>query len=247
MALAMKPASALLMDSHMANMMMTFVEGHERILKKARSKKEAFRTSAPFLTPTYGKDGVIYFTTNTERYDFVENHNMDIAGIRMGEPLVKNGVVQRCIQTRQAISETVNEKIYGISLNLWAAPIFEDDDEHNAVVGTYGVFAPRRHPVVKAFDIFAPIIIDSQPEGAWVGASDTEKVLCRMGSEKFDTNVVVGLPISEVKTAMQTIQARKRVQVDINTRKLGNIRMISIPLFDEESGELVGTFGITTP
>ena len=247
MALAMKPASALLMDSHMANMMMTFVEGHERILKKARSKKEAFRTSAPFLTPTYGKDGVIYFTTDTQRYDFVENHNMDIAGIRMGEPLVKNGVVQRCIQTRKAISETVNEKIYGISLNLWVAPIFEDDDEHNAVVGTYGVFAPRLHPVVKAFDIFAPIIIDSQPEGAWVGASDTEKVLCRMGSEKFDTNVVVGLPISEVKTAMQTMQAQKRVQVDINTRKLGNIRMISIPLFDEESGELVGTFGITTP
>ena len=115
------------------------------------------------------------------------------------------------------------------------------------MVGTYGVFAPRLHPVVKAFDIFAPIIIDSQPEGAWVGASYTEKVLCRMGSEKFDTNVVVGLPISEVKTAMQTMQAQKRVQVDINTRKLGNIRMISIPLFDEESGELVGTFGITTP
>ncbi|MDD2620380.1 MAG: methyl-accepting chemotaxis protein [Syntrophomonadaceae bacterium] len=243
----LKPASALLMDSNMANIMMTFVEGHERILKKARSKKEAFRTSAPFLTPTYGKDGVIYFTTDTQRYDCIQNHNMEIAGIRVGEPLIQGGLIQRCIQTRKAISETVNEKIYGIRLNLWVAPIFEDDDDRNAVVGTYGVFAPRLHPVVKAFDIFAPIIIDSQPEGAWVGASDMEKVNCRMGSEKFDTNVTIGLPITEVKTAMQTIEARKRIQVDISTRKLGNIRMISIPLFDEETGEVVGTFGITTP
>ncbi|PKM78066.1 MAG: chemotaxis protein [Firmicutes bacterium HGW-Firmicutes-15] len=243
----MKSASASLMDSHMANVMMTFVEGHERILKRARSKKEAFRTSAAFLTPTYGKDGVIYFTTDTLRYDFVQNHNIEFAGIRVGETLVQGGVIQRCIQTRKPISETVNEKIYGIRLNIWVVPIFEDDDEHNAVAGTYGVFAPRLHPVVKAFDIFAPIIIDSQPEGAWVGASDMEKVNCRMGSDKFDTNVTIGLPITEVKTAVQTIQAKKRIQVDISTKKLGNIRMISIPLFDEETGEVVGTFGITTP
>ncbi|MDD3269893.1 MAG: methyl-accepting chemotaxis protein [Syntrophomonadaceae bacterium] len=247
LALSMKPPSVLLMDSSMANIMMTFVEGHERILKKARSKKEAFRTSAPFLTPTYGKDGVIYFTTDTKHYDFVENHNMNIAGIQAGQTLIQGGLIQRCIQSRKAISETVNEKVYGIRLNIWVTPIFADDDARNAVVGTYGVFAPRLHPVVKAFDIFAPIIIDSQPEGAWVGASDMEKVLCRMGSKKFDTNVVIGLPISEVKTAVQTIQARKRIQVDINTKKLGVIRMISIPLFDEENGEVVGTFGITTP
>ncbi len=247
MALAMKPASALLMDSRMANVMMTFVEGHERILKKARSKKEAFRTSAPFLTPTYGKDGVIYFTTDTKHFDFVENHNMNIAGIETGVALVQGGHILRCIQTGKPVSETVNEKVYGIRLNLWVAPIFEDDDERNPVIGTYGVFAPRLHPVVKAFDIFAPIIIDSQPEGAWVGASDMEKVLRRMGSEKFDTNVVVGLPITEVKTAMQTLQAKKRIQVDIPTKKLGDIRMISIPLFDEETGEVVGTFGITAP
>ena len=163
----LKSPTSSLIDSHIANVMMTFVEGHERVLKKARSKKEAFRTSAAFLTKTYGKDGVIYFTTDTQKYDFVNNHNFSMTGIAVGEPLVQGGRVQRCIQSRQPISEVIPKNVYGTALNIWVAPIFEDDDESLPVVGTYGVFAPRLHPIIKAFDIFAPIIIDSQPAGAW--------------------------------------------------------------------------------
>lgn len=240
------PASTLI-DSHVANVMMTFVEGHERVLKKARSKKEAFRTSAAFLTKTYGKDGVIYFTTDTKKYDFVNNHNFTLAGIAAGEPLVSGGRIERCIQTRQPVSETVPKNVYGTTLNVWVVPIFEDDDERLPVVGTYGVFAPRLHPVLKAFDIFAPIIIDSQPAGAWVGASDLEKCIAAMNSDNFGVDVKIGDPVQGVKTAMITIEKKKRVQIDLLTKKLGNIRMISIPLFDEETGDIEGTFGITIP
>ncbi len=244
----LKPADALLVDSQIANVMMTSMEGHEKVLKSARSKKEAFRTSASFLTQTYGMDGVLYFTTNTECYDFVEKHKISIDGIRKGEPLVKGGNIARCITTRKEISEIVDAKVYGMRLQLWVSPIFEDDDVNKQVVGTYGVFKPKLHPIAKAFDIFAPIIIDSQPEGAWVGITDLEKIRYRMGSDKFDLkDIQVGSPLQDRDTGSQSIRAKKKVQNDITTKKHGKIRMTGIPLFDEETGDMVGSFGIAVP
>ncbi|PKM77208.1 MAG: chemotaxis protein [Firmicutes bacterium HGW-Firmicutes-15] len=244
----LKPEAALMVDSQIANVMMTSMEGHQKVLNSARSKKEAFRTSAPFLTQTYGMDGVLYFTTNTECYDFVENNRLSIAGIRLGEPLVKGGIIARCISTRKEISETVDASVYGTRLQLWVLPIFEDDDKNKPVVGTYGVYKPKLHPVAKAFDIFAPIIIESQPEGAWVGVTDLKTIRYRMGSDKFDLkDVQVGSPLAERDTGAQSIRAKKKVQNDITTKKHGKIRMIGIPLFDEETGDLVGSFGIAVP
>jgi hypothetical protein len=243
-----KPDHATLMDSAAANLMMTFVEEHEKVLNRARSKKQAFRTTAPFLVQTYGRDGVIYFSTDLERFDFVENHNINVAGIRVGERLNQDGPIQRCISQGRAISQAVDEKVYGIRLYVWVMPIFEAEDEKKPVIGACGVFAPKLHPVAKAFDIFAPIIIESQPEGAWVGVTDLEKVTHRMGSDKFDLKeFVAGTPLQDGDTGSATIRARRKTQVDIATKKYGNMRMLGIPLFDEDSGELVGSFGITTP
>ncbi len=211
-------------------------------------KKIAFQTSAPLITKTYGKDGVIYFTTDTERYDSVRSHNLDVAGIRDGERLVQGGTIERCIKTRQEISELVQRNVYGVLLHLWVMPLFEDDDESKPVVGTYGVYTPKLHPVEDAFDVFAPIIIDSQPEGAWVGVTDLEKIVNRMGSEKFDLkDFQVGTPLVDGDTGSQTIKARRKIQQDLSTKKYGNIRMFGIPLYDDETGDLVGTFGITVP
>lgn len=245
---AAKPEMATLMDSAAANVMMTFVEEHEKILSRARSRKVAFCTMAPFLMETYGKDGVVYFTTNLETYDSVQNHNINIAGICAGERFAQDGPVARCIKRRTAVAGPVDEKVYGVRLYVWANPLFEDDDENKAVIGVFGVAAPRLHPVAKAFDIFAPIIIESQPEGAWVGVTDLDKITHRMGSDKFDLKeAVVGSPLREGDTGTATIRARKKIVVDISTRKYGNMRMLGIPLYDDDSGELVGTFGITTP
>lgn len=245
---ALKPGNVSLIDSSAAYMMASCCEAHNNNPNQNQNKKLAFQTSAPFLTKTYGNNGVIYFTTNTECYDFVQAHNLDIKVLKAGERLVQGGVIQRCIRNRQAISELVPRNVYGILLHLWVAPLFQDDDESKPVVGTYGVFAPKLHPVEAAFDIFAPIIIDSQPEGAWVGVTDLEKIVNRMGSEKFDLkDFKVGTPLTDGDTGSQTIKARRKIQQDLRTKKFGNIRMFGIPLYDEETGEMVGTFGITVP
>ncbi|MCR4441906.1 MAG: methyl-accepting chemotaxis protein [Peptococcaceae bacterium] len=207
---------------------------------------EAFKTLADFLVQTYGKEGVIYFTTDRERYDFVKSHNLDIAGIRVGERITRGGDIERCIRSGQAVTGTIDRSVYGIRLHLWAAPLF--DDGSGEVRGSYGVFVPRLHVVARAFDIFAPIVAESQPEGAWVGVTDLQKIAYRYGSAKFDLpEFTVGTPIREGDTAWRTLKENKKVVVDFTTKKYGNIRMIGIPLYDEETGQTVGTFGITVP
>lgn len=247
-AVKLKPPGTVLIDSNVANVMMTTMEGHEKKLKKVRSKKESFRTSARFLLQTYGSDGVIYFTSDTERYDFVESRNINIPAISVGQRLVKGGIIERCINTRQPISQGLDKNVYGIRLHLWVTPIFEDDDESKPVVGTYGVFTPRLHPIEKAFDVIAPIIIDSQAEGAWVGLADMEKIVKARGSEKFDLKTkTAGVALEANDISDHAMRKRERVQLDFRTKQLGSIRTIGIPLFDEETGDITGTFAITTP
>jgi len=247
-ALRLKPTGATLIESSVANVMMTCMEGHEKKMKQIRSKKESFRTSASFLTQTYGKDGVIYFTTDTLKYDFVENHNISLPGIKVGENLVVGGGIEQCIKARKPISQGIDKSVYGTRLHLWVTPIFEDDDENGPVVGSYGVFSPQLHPVEKAFDVFAPIIIEAQAEGAWVGLSDLENIIKTMGSDKFDLkDKRPGTPLEENDISGHAMKKQKKVQLDIRTKKLGYIRTLGIPLFDEATGDLVGTFAITTP
>lgn len=242
-----KPAHVHIVDSHNANIMMTFTEEHDKFLKRARSKKEAFRNSASFLTQTYGKEGVIYYTTNRECYDFVEKHNLEIGGIDVGVRIVQGGVIDRCMKTRQMIAQLVDRKIYGKYLYTWVAPIFEDDDESKSVIGTYGVYVPKVHPVAKAFDVFAPIIIECQAHGAWVGVSDLETLICARGSDKFDLKTLkVGTPMKDNFSTIEIAKSKRAIQIDLDYDS-GPARLQGIPLFDEESGNLVGTFAIIYP
>lgn len=75
--------------------MITLTEAHESIVKQLHSKKEAFKTSAPFLIKTYDS-GVIYFTTDLERFDYVEKRDIDVPGIKIGERIIEDGYVKQC-------------------------------------------------------------------------------------------------------------------------------------------------------
>ncbi len=247
-ALALKPDEATMVDSTVANVMMTFMEGHEAVLKKSRSKKLAFQTSAPFLIQTYGKDGVLYFTSNTESYDFVAERNLSIPGLKKGEKLVSGGNIERCISSRQPVTAFVSRDVYGVNLQLWVVPIFEDDDESRPVCGTYGVFTPQMHPIEKAFDIFAPIVIDSQPEGAWACVTDMEKIVARRGSDKFDLKPLqIGTVMTKHPVVKRVLETATKYVSDTKDNTYGYCRTTGIPLFDDNTNELVGIFALTVP
>lgn len=245
--LLLKPPRTSLMDFHLANFMMVLLEAQESALKRARGQKEAFQRSAEFLTQTYGKEGVIYFTTDRERYDFVKNLNTAVSGIEVGRSIVDGGMIESCIRTRQMVAGNVPKETYGIRLNAWVIPVFEDDDDNKPVIGTLGVSVPKVHPVAKAFDVFAPIIISCQPQGAWVGVSDLETLICAQGSEKFDIpEFGVGKSMKEDYSTREIIKNHKATQFDLE-RAYAHIRIRGIPLFDEDSGELNGTFAVVVP
>lgn len=243
-----RPPGVLLLDRQAACFMVSLAQGREKTLRLECGKKAAFRKSAAFLTQTYGKDGVIYFTTDQQQYDFVEQRNLNIDGIRAGQRLVQNGIIEECMRSRREVIRAVDRKVYGVRLHLWVVPIFEGDDENKPVVGSCGVFAPKLHPLEKVFEVLAPIIIESHPEGAVVTLGDTEKLNYRQGSDKFDVREFkVGLVYQEGDMGWKTINERRKLVSDFSTKKYQNIRMYGMPLYDDETGDIVGTFGITVP
>lgn len=131
-------------------------------------------------------------------------------------------------------------------MKAWIIPIFSED-EPQQVIGTYGVFIPKIHPVYKAFDVFAPIVVPCQPEGALVMATDAERLTHRLGSAKFDLPLPVGYRFKEGDATPIIMKKKTRMVLDIETKKYGPAQIIGLPLFDEETGDIIGTFGLAIP
>ncbi|MDH7478627.1 MAG: methyl-accepting chemotaxis protein [Syntrophomonadaceae bacterium] len=242
-----KQPQTVVADSQVANVMMTLIEAREEMFKKMHNEIVAFRTAAPYLTETF-EGGVVYFTTDLEKYDFVLNRELDIPGVKVGEKLVEDGFIRRCIQSQRDITGTVDKSVYGMRLKIRVFPVFADDDS-SKVVGTCGIFLPKVHPIAKAFKDFAPVLANSFPEGAVILATDTERIIDKQGSEKFDIPAIqVGTKLRDNDAAPRSMRARSRVVINVDARAFGvPCQIISIPLFDDESGDVVGAFGLIFP
>ncbi|HHV76381.1 MAG TPA: chemotaxis protein [Syntrophothermus lipocalidus] len=241
-----KRETCSVIDAKGADFLMTLTAAHEKMVRKVNSKKETFEGLASFLTRTY-EGGVVYFTTDLERYDFVESTDINISKVKVGEKFLRDGYIDRCINTKKQVKGVIDAKVYGIPLKIWVNPIFEDDGQ-GQVLGTYGVMVPKVHPVARAFDVFAPIVIQSNVEGAQVMVTDLEKVTHSMSSKKFSIEEMsVGNPIREGDAGWRVVTTGSTIVDDIESKRYGAFRMIGIPLFDEETGDVVGAFGIATP
>lgn len=208
--------------------------------------KEAFQAAARFLAKTY-EGGAIFFTTDREKYDFVLKQDVNIAGIEVGEAVPEGGFLDQCIKTGEEVEGRIARSVYGIRLKLNAYPVFSAGNPWE-VVGTCGVYVPRLHPAAKAFDVFAPVVAELLPEGVWVGITDLQKIAYRYGTEKFDLKELeVGTPIWEVDLAWAAINEDRKLISEIDAKEHGPVRIIRVPLKDEETGSIVGTFGITYP
>lgn len=243
----LKQESTTVIDSSAANILMTLTEEHDAITRRTQNKKEAFKTAAPTLIRTYD-GGVVYFTTDREKYDFVAAKDLELKGIEVGARIVKGGYVDQCIQRGEEIEGVVDESVYGVRLKIWVMPVFASE-ESREVIGTCGVFLPKVHPVHKAFNNFAPVLANAFPEGALLLATDLEKITHRQASDKFDVKAIqVGTKMTEKDAAPMSIKKRGRVVLNVDARAFGTpCQIISMPLFDEETGDAVGAFGLIFP
>ena len=151
------------------------------------------------------------------------------------------------MQEKKLVTMKMPRSVYGTRIEATAIPI---EDEPGYIVGAATIVYPRLHPVAATFGDFAPIISEMFPEGVFLYTTDLKKILSRQSSKKFDMpSIIVGYELKETDIASKTIKA-KQFQIDEVDASVHGVPVVimNYPLYDEEnSGQVVGTFGIVMP
>jgi hypothetical protein len=205
---------------------------------------ESFRTLAEGLVQTYENE-CIYFTADLEKYNYVLSKGFELPGVRVGERLVEGGFLHKCIRDKKLVTGTIDRAVYGKRLKTWVWPIIED----GVIQGCYGVMVHKLHRVAQAFPDFAGPLVEAFPEGAFMAVTDLQKIAFRQGSKKFDIPVMQpGMMLNDDGIAKEAIRAGRGIVKDIDDRLVGvALRGISIPLFDPDDKQMVGTMGLYMP
>lgn len=202
---------------------------------------QAFMELSEFLVQTYEME-CIFFVTDTERYTFVMDKGLDLPGVKVGEWLVEGGLLRRCIQEGSQVVGTVERAVYGKRLKTFVRPIVEDGQ----VTGCYGVMVHKLHRVAQAFADIAKPMANAFPEGAFLLVTDLQKVAYCQDSDKLKLpDIKVGTPFKQGGVAAEAVRTQSVVVKDLGAEVMGvPTRAISIPLFDPDDKNVVGTFGI---
>lgn len=104
------------------------------------------------------------------------------------------------------------------------------------------------HPVSVAFNVFAPIIVEMFPEGAFFYMTDLEKTILRQPSKKFDMpHIQVGTIPNKDSIVIEAIKEKRMISREMSAGRFDvPVFFINCPLFDEDN-QVVCTFGMVMP
>lgn len=203
----------------------------------------SFQELGEFLIKTYETD-CAFFVTDLEKYTFVLDKGLNLPKIREGEVLLESGSIKKCMKENREITTIVEFNTFGKRLKMWVRPIIEED----MVVGSYGVFANRHHPLVRAFPEFAGYLAEAFPEGAFLFVTDKEKIILCQDSKKFTTSITVGTPLRDGGTSKKCMETGRGIATLIDPKVYGvPCQGVGVPLFDPEDRQIVGVFSIILP
>ncbi|NSW82478.1 MAG: chemotaxis protein [Syntrophothermus sp.] len=206
-------------------------------------EKRAWQLAAPCFLEMFAEGGLV-FTSDLEVFDFVRSSNLDVP-LRVGDTIDTVDLVRACILTGQKQSGTIRKKVYGFPSKIRVSPIV---DGNGRLIGTCGIMLRKVHDIHRSFDLFAPIVAQSQMEGALVLATDEEKITHRLGSDKFDIPwIKVGMPMKDDDVGKIVMRRGEFAVVDMPSKQYKVVRCVGIPLKDDETGEILGSFGIFSP
>jgi hypothetical protein len=191
--------------------------------------------------------GVVFSTTDLETVNWkVASASFDVPELTIGTRIRTGGAIYNCIQTKDFASEKIPREVYGIRLLMNAIPVFEGED----VAGSAVMILPRLHPIARAFNDFAPIMVEMFPEGATMYMTSLTDFIHRCDSKKFGfADIKVGDPIKDGSPAKEALSTKKMVVKDLPPSFYGlPVQVLTYPLFDEDDPSLViGTFGMGLP
>ncbi|MFT8871114.1 MAG: methyl-accepting chemotaxis protein [Sporolactobacillus sp.] len=191
--------------------------------------------------------GVIYLTSDRSVFTWRKaSQAFDLNIFQVGEPLNAKSVTGRAIQENKTLIENVPRSLYGLRLKIVAQPIISDAGEP---VGAFTMVFPLEHSIFKAFNEFAPVLKDMFPGGAIVYATDLTKFAAVAHSEAFTLpGIQKGENIKENTPPAEVIKTKKGITREYGAEAFGvPVQTAVRPLFNDETGELVATFGIVIP
>lgn len=172
--------------------------------------------------------------------------SFDLDAFSPGKKIDPKSATLQSMKERKKFTQKFPRSQYGVRLTVVSEPVINDDNE---VVGAISIVFPNIHPIVSAFDTFAPMLSDMFPEGAFIYFSDLTKIVCRQGSKKFDIpDIPLGYELTENDNATKVIKSGQVETTEYDASKWGVPTLfITYPVWNEENNELVGTFGIVLP
>jgi len=151
------------------------------------------------------------------------------------------------MRDRQTLIQNVPRSFYGVRLKIVSIPFVDDNDQ---VSGAFSIVVPVLHPVIAAFDHFAPVMTEMFSEGSFFYATDLNKIIHNQSSQKFAIDTYEkGKELVEGDLAYQVIKTGSPQFREYGEERFGvPVAISSFPLFDEENqNEIVATLGIVLP
>lgn len=199
------------------------------------------------IVTTAFEDGACFFITDLDKVTYISGHKFEIAELKVGGGFSESGPSAQAIKARKVVSIRIPRNVYGIRLLTYSGPIWNENDTE--VIGAWALTIPRQHKLVNAFESFAPVVAELLPEGGFMWVTDKEKFIKRQASQKFDMpELKVGTAFRVGSTPDEAIKQNKPVHEDIDASVYGYpVIAGSYPLIDEETQEVVASFGISLP
>lgn len=191
--------------------------------------------------------GIVYGIIEGNTMTWVKaSSNLKLDVFYVGKKLDSNSTTIRAIKENKVLAQSVERSVYGIRLTITSIPII---DENGDAAGAFSMAVPHVHPVAKAFRDFAPILVEMFSEGAFFFLSDLDAIIELQGSTKFNlTSFKIGDRCDDSEVTRKVLQTQKPQAAEFDSNKYGIPLFISsYPLFDEETGKIVGTIGIMVP
>lgn len=215
----------------------------EQITVHAR-EMELLKSVFSVLISTY-PEGASFFMWDQEKVIFKTSYKFEALKIEEGDTHKAGGVADQVIKSGKLKIINYEAGVYGVRVMFISAPIWADDE--SAIIGAWGLALPRRHPLASSFKYYAPIMANLLPEGGVLFITDREVYRHLQSSDKFDIpEINLQSPIPE--TSLQAMRTSKEVSMEVPESVYGVPALISAsPMFDEDTGEIIASFGLILP
>ncbi|URZ04590.1 methyl-accepting chemotaxis protein [Clostridium felsineum] len=190
--------------------------------------------------------GVIYLISDGDTFTWRKASKSFRADIfKIGEKLNPKSVTLRAIHENRKLTENIPRSLYGVRLKAVAEPIV---DEEGRAVGAFSIAFPVEHAMIKAFKDFAPVLSEMFSDGVVLFTTDLDKFISVQTSNNFKLPLVPGEKFKSNTTPDKVVMTKSAVAIEYDASIYGTpVFAVCHPVFEEGTGELVGTFGLMIP